>query len=124
MKIIEQVPCQSCPYRKGAPVGLWDPQHFLELYVAEMSQTGAMYGCHKYGKRPTAEQSFCAGWLLDQRRRGVRNIGLRMYMADDRLRASFEQLDAGGLELYPDVGSMCAANGVPVPPGDPEDRAR
>lgn len=123
MKIIEREPCAKCPYRVDAPRGLWDPHEFLQLYVNEMRQTGATYACHKYGKVEPAERSYCVGWLLDQRRRGVRNVGLRLRLAVvPEFGDELATLSDGGHELFPDIGSMCRANGVPVPAGDAERR--
>ena len=77
---IEASPCQTCPYRQDAPLGSWDPQHFVDV-LRHDHPMGAMWGCHKYARKQV--QSFCAGWLLDQLRRNYPSLQLRVRMLDD-----------------------------------------
>ena len=108
---VERTPCSSCPYRQDVPTGVWDPQHFLDVLKADAEPfRGAMWGCHKYVKKE--EQSFCAGWLLDQRRRNFPSIQLRLrMMTDDALaRDLCEVLTDQGHTLYDSINDMCRAN--------------
>jgi hypothetical protein len=74
---------------------------------------GNMFGCHEYNKRPPAEHRPCGGWLLDQKRRGVPNIPLRMALSrNPKALACFNAISSAGLKLFRTLLSMCRANGV------------
>lgn len=107
-------PCKSCPYRKDATIELWQKVEFEDLLKSEERFMGAIYGCHKYRFRPKTEVAMCAGWFLDQKKRGYPSIALRMSLMVSGLDA--DQIDAlvtdGGHRLYSSVKAMCAANGV------------
>ncbi len=121
-------PCASCPYRKSSQRALWSPVEFENLLEHDKEiapglglSTGASFGCHKFRNRPGEEQDYCAGWLLDQKRRGLPNVQLRMKLgaiagtgADDPL----EEVTDGGFDLFSTIEEMSAYNGVPVPEGD------
>lgn len=107
-------PCPSCPYRKDAKLAKWHRNHFQDL-LEQNHIFGAMYGCHGTAKKETP--SFCAGWFLDQIRRGVPNIPLRIFLMElgraqpdlsyDEFVDSFTD---GGNELYDSIEEMCEAN--------------
>lgn len=108
MKFDTRTPCGSCPYRIDAPLGLWDEQHFRDLERNDADEIfGAIYGCHATRKR--GEPSVCAGWLLDQIRRGIPSIQMRLALARDR-RLDLEELSDGGHVLYDSIADMVAAN--------------
>jgi hypothetical protein len=108
-----KTPCENCPYRKDAPRKLWDREEFERLLETEADQIVATYACHKQGGLPDAERGFCAGWLLDQRARGLPSIALRMkVLTDGEAAAALEVVSDGGHALYPSVEAMCRANGV------------
>lgn len=115
LEIIEKKPCQTCPYRRDVPTGTWHPEEFVKLARNDRNDFGALYGCHKYGKSEGA-RSFCAGWLLDQRRRGYPAMQLRLrVITQPGMLEEVESISADGLDLYPSIAAMCAANGVRVP---------
>lgn len=63
----------------------------------------------KYARKQV--QSFCAGWLLDQRRRNYPSLQLRVRMLDDVFAQQVvETLTDAGLELFPSIKDMCIAN--------------
>lgn len=103
-------PCEKCPYRRDAPIGLWAREEFERLLESDVDTLGVMYGCHK------GNGHFCAGWLLDQRARDFPSVALRARKAIDReLAVGLRRLHAGGHELYDSVEEMCAANGARPP---------
>lgn len=103
-------PCEKCPYRCDAPVGLWSPQEFERLLASDLDPDGVIYGCHK------RNGDLCAGWLLDQRERGVPSVALRSRLAvDPELASGLRDVHDGGHELYDSVEAMCEANGVTAP---------
>jgi len=112
-------PCKSCPYRKDAKLKRWHPVEFIRLLQQDQPipgtdvSMGSMFGCHEYNKRPPEEHRPCAGWLLDQKRRGVPNIPLRLTLGQNpAARACFEAISSAGLKLFRTIQSMCRANGV------------
>jgi len=51
-------PCSNCPYRKDAPLRLWDKYEFKKLLQYESDMIGTVYKCHKQNG------SICVGWLM------------------------------------------------------------
>jgi hypothetical protein len=106
-------PCKSCPYRKDAPKGLWDPSEFQNLLSTERDMFGAVFACHGEAKKPPKERQMCAGWLLDQKARNVPSIRLRMLLSsDERSQDLYNRVSGEGLKLYLSIEAMCKANGV------------
>lgn len=107
-------PCASCPYRTDAPRGHWSREEFRGLLASENTTLGAVYACHGHAKVEPKERGICAGWLLDQRRRNVPSIRLRMLLAtnDAAAQAMRDATPGDGVKLYPTVKAMCRANGV------------
>jgi hypothetical protein len=103
----QRTPCADCPYRKDAPLKLWDRAEFVDLLASERSQFGKLYGCHKQNGNA------CIGWLLDQRKNGVGSIALRMRLITKPEAArQFEECHSGGAKMFVSVAAMCRANGV------------
>lgn len=122
-------PCKSCPYRKDSKLKLWHPSEFVNLLKQDACipgtdvSMGAMFGCHEYNKRPPETHRPCAGWLLDQKRRGLPNLNLRLTLSRNPLAAAcFEAVSSAGLKLFRTMVAMCRANGVRPPASsvDPE----
>lgn len=106
-------PCASCPYRKDAPIRLWHKVEFKKVLVQDADPMGAIFGCHEFNKRPTEEQRPCAGWLLDQKRRNVPNLQLRIKLwRNEQAAKCFNALSPKGLKLFRTIKAMCRANGV------------
>lgn len=58
---IRKTPCESCPYRRDCPSGVWHETEYLKLaeYDKETSeQPQAIFCCHTSGKG-----TVCRGWL-------------------------------------------------------------
>ena len=105
-------PCGSCPYRKDAPLELWHRQEYESVYASEHAECigGSVFGCHATLKK---DPEVCAGWLLDQKRRGIPSIPLRLrLMRLPDARAALDEVTDGGHETYDSALEMCAANGV------------
>lgn len=106
-------PCENCPYRKDAPRRLWHRSEFEGVLAAEQSEFGKVYSCHKQVVLATEERGFCAGWLLDQKKRGLPSIALRLaLMHEPNDAAVLKSVNSDGLEMFPTVKAMCRANGV------------
>jgi len=116
----QKQPCKGCPFRRDTPVGIWDWSHYVELQEQDADElNGSLFACHKYRLLPTAERRPCAGWLLDQRRRHLPSIRLRIALiSKPAARALLEEVRDGGCPLYDSVDEMCEANvGQPAPEG-------
>lgn len=114
MKILERQPCKTCPYRQDTPVGIWHPAEFAKLAASDRHDFSPLYACHKYGKAEASDRSMCAGWLLDQMRRNVPSLMLRIKLLDGVLAEQAVAVTDGGHDLYPSIADMCRANGVDV----------
>lgn len=102
-------PCGSCPYRVDVPVGTWHREEFENLLANDADElSGGVFGCHRFRLRPEKAE-VCAGWFLDQKRRGFPSIQLRLMLM--RL-AEQPVVTDGGHELYGTMKKMCLANGV------------
>jgi len=108
-------PCENCPYRIDAPRRLWAAAEFENVLAKESEPLGTTFGCHKQAELPRTERGLCAGWLLDQKKRGVPSIALRLELSTDaEALAAFEAVTNGGHPMFRSVASMCTANGVPA----------
>jgi hypothetical protein len=107
-------PCENCPYRTDAPRGYWHKTEFESVLAGEADPMGKTFSCHKQVDIEPKDRGLCAGWLLDQKARGIPSISLRMTLIHDKSAgAALEAVTAEGLEMFPDVASMCIANGIP-----------
>lgn len=102
-------PCRSCPYRVDVPVKTWHREEFENLLANDADErNGGVFGCHRFRLRPQ-EAEVCAGWFLDQQRRGFPSIKLRLVL----MRLSEQPVVTdGGCQLYSTMKKMCRANGV------------
>lgn len=98
-------PCACCPYRRDAPLGKWHASHFLELAENDRKQFGPVYSCHCRDGNP------CVGWVLDQRRRGLPCITLRLQLAmEPKFVELLNEATDGGHEMFPSIAAMSVAN--------------
>lgn len=61
MSSIRRAPCDSCPYRRDVPSGVWASEEYekLRLYDADTAyQPTAAFHCH------TTAAEYCHGWAL------------------------------------------------------------
>jgi hypothetical protein len=72
-----------------------------------------LFACHKDKQKPSAAQGLCVGWMLDQRRRDVQSIALRLALAcgedRDALFRQFEEM-TGDDECYQSVEELVRLN--------------
>jgi hypothetical protein len=102
-------PCGSCPYRRDAEIELWDESEFERVLEHDRNElAGSVFLCHKFRRTPEIG-TVCAGWFLDQQRRGYPSIRLRMLLMKQ---TEQPQVTDGGHELYDSIEEMCAENGV------------
>lgn len=104
-------PCANCPYRTDAPRALWDREEFRRLLETETEEDpaagaalGAVYACHKQNG------SICVGWLMDQDRRHLPSIRLRMALLQEEVGAGYLDRLRSPAPLYPSVQAMVRAN--------------
>lgn len=103
-------PCASCPYRRSAPLGLWDRAEFENLLRNDHS-FGRTFACHLDGPLPPEERTLCRGWLADQKRRGLPNLHLRVNLiTDPAAGALYDALDEQDPDLYASIEEMCDEN--------------
>ncbi len=104
-------PCAACPYRRDTPTGVWSPEEYERLLANDGHDMGATYGCHLNSARPESEGEPCAGWLADQKRRGVPSIRLRMVLMTTPDAATlYEKIDDKDPSLYGSIEEMVRAN--------------
>jgi Family of unknown function (DUF6283) len=111
MKWNTREPCKSCPYRRDSRTAFWDKIEFETLLKNDRDpMLGAVYGCHETRKHPIP--AICAGWLLDQKSRGLPSIQLRIQLIKfgDEAGECLEQVSSGGHALYDSVEEMIEAN--------------
>lgn len=113
MKPHMAAPCENCPYRKDAPRRMWHRKEFESVLQAEQSELGSTFACHKHANLAKKKRGFCAGWLLDQVKRGLPSIQLRLYLiTHPEAVAALDEVSDGGHEMFATVEEMCRANGV------------
>ena len=106
-----KTPCKSCPYRKDAPLAFWNEAEFLNLERTEADQMGAVFGCHQDGKKPKDEVGVCVGWLLNQKKRGLPSMRLRLALIKDRqLTEQANLVHSKGIRMFRTVSAMVKAN--------------
>lgn len=112
MKWTIESPCKSCPYRKDSPLALWDNAEFENLLFHDADPLhGNMFACHATRHRPQSEREPCAGWLLDQKRRRVPSIRLRLtLMHHPEAVKCLETVTSGGHRLFRTIQAMSRAN--------------
>lgn len=104
-------PCANCPYRKDAPLAYWDKSHYLSVAEGEVDGlAGQVFACHGHIKLKPKDRGFCAGWLLDQKERGVPSIPLRLMLhADDEALAAFKTVKST-VPMFKTAMDMVKAN--------------
>jgi hypothetical protein len=97
-------PCNNCPYRTDAPLKLWSIEEFQDLVMNDAEYLGVTYLCHK------KDGSACVGWLMDQARRDLPSIALRIEMSKHDVSADFLDSLRSPAPLYDNIQQMCEAN--------------
>ncbi len=97
-------PCKNCPYRKDAPLQLWDKFEFEKLLQEDKKQFGGTYKCHKNNG------SCCKGWLMDQDKRYFPNINLRLALTQNGITRTYLDKLKSRPPLYDNIKQMALAN--------------
>tara|TARA_R110000772_G_scaffold35637_4_gene85805 strand:+ start:21739 stop:22104 length:366 start_codon:yes stop_codon:yes gene_type:complete len=97
-------PCGSCPYRKDSKLATWDKTEFEKLLEFDKDYIGKTYKCHKN------DGSCCKGWLMNQDKRSLPSIALRIMLSKEEV--SFEYLDSLNCEseMFETIEEMAEAN--------------
>lgn len=105
-------PCASCPYRRSSKLALWRFSEFENLLRTEADVIGSIFNCHSDGELPRDEQGVCVGWLLDQKRRGLPSIMLRIALGrpDGYFHRALRRARTPRGGLYASVLEMVTAN--------------
>jgi Family of unknown function (DUF6283) len=99
------IPCNTCPYRRDTPSGIWAPEEYAKLpeYDREDNQPIALFHCHNEGAigKPTV----CRGWVSCHQ---FDSIAIRLAVCKERLTA--DQVTAScSVPLYSSGAEACAA---------------
>jgi hypothetical protein len=101
--------CSNCPYRKDAPLQLWDIYEFEKLLNDAKASygLGAIYDCHKNNG------SICKGWLVNQLENDIPSNTLRIVLRTSQTKQ--EELDTvldanKDIEMYKSIEEMSFAN--------------
>lgn len=97
-------PCKSCPYRKDAPLQLWDKYEFDKLLKQDKEMFGGNYKCHKNNG------SCCKGWLINQDKRGLPNINLRLQLLKQGITREYLESLKCKAEMFATIEEMAEAN--------------
>lgn len=99
-----KAPCKDCPYRTDAPLKKWDKAEYEGLIKNEENVFSPMYLCHK--KNGTG----CKGWLMDQYRRNLPNMVLRMALIKNKPPLNYFEKLRSPVKLYANITEMVNAN--------------
>lgn len=97
-------PCSSCPYRKDAPLQLWDKYEFEKLLKEDKEMFGGTYKCHKNNG------SCCKGWLMNQDSRNFPNLNLRIQLSKHGIARQYLDSLKSKAPLFESIEKMCVAN--------------
>lgn len=97
-------PCKNCPYRKDAPLALWHIDEFKKLLDAEVTMFGKVFKCHK------GDGCVCVGWLMDQDKRRLPCIALRMELSKHKITPEYLDALKSPSPLFESIREMCIAN--------------
>lgn len=112
-------PCANCPFRRTAQLAYWHPAEYVGLALMERDEEnpeGPLFQCHKDRTKPQQERQLCVGWLMDQRRKGLPSIALRVRMTrDPGLRLQYGEMPQDDGFLYESVQELVDANAAVDP---------
>ncbi len=97
-------PCKSCPYRKDAPLQLWNKKEFLDVLINEKSELGVIYACHK------KNGSTCIGWLMMQDKNRFPSIMLRLKLSRENVTREYLDKLHCSSEMFDTTEEMVKAN--------------
>lgn len=77
-------PCESCPYRRDVPSGVWSEEEYDKLVRYDeptYSQPTELFQCHQNG-RDDDKARLCGGWVATH---GDHSLGLRLAVVTGRV---------------------------------------
>lgn len=99
-----ETPCGSCPYRKDAKEAHWHKIEFEKLLKTDKDYIGKTYKCHKN------DGSCCRGWLMNQDKRNLPSIALRLALSKEGItREYLDKLNCQS-EMFDTIEEMAIAN--------------
>lgn len=106
-------PCESCPYRRDAPSGVWAAAEYVKLLAYDLDtafQPKLLFLCHQNIAEGDRAR-LCAGWVgcHGGELLALRLAGVSGEMSDADLRASFDYRSP--VSLF-DSGAAAAEHGV------------
>lgn len=102
---VHRNPCQSCPYRKDVPSGVWHPDEYVKLLEYDKDtaeQPLAVFMCHS----GDAEHTLCRGWLECH---GDQLLSLRLALI--RGQFTFDAIGVCDVEIF-DTALEAAEHGM------------
>ena len=112
-------PCQSCPYRRDVPSGIWDATEYAKLpeYDREtFDQPHGLFQCHQ-NDAGDPRARICAGWVAVH---GSELLALRIAVSTNRVDASVMEYSTD-VPVWPS-GQAAAEHGL-ADVDDPSDPA-
>ena len=97
-------PCNTCPYRRSTPPGIWAPDEYAKLPAydrrpGDVTAEGATFHCHQ--ENATGVATVCRGWL-----------GAHPDSFAVRLAVAVGLLDSDDINALPDVDPTLYASGA------------
>lgn len=115
-------PCQSCPYRRDVPSGVWAASEYAKLGAYDRdtaAQPAEMFLCHQ-NPPESAQSRLCAGWVgcHGDQLLALRLAGARRDLPPEVVRAAMNYISP--VPLF-ESGAAAARHGVRdlVAPGQP-----
>lgn len=102
-------PCESCPYRRDVPSGVWSAEEYEKLPAYDRdtwAQPGALFQCHQHDQEDGGAR-LCAGWVACH---GQELLSLRLAIARDHVDPSVMDYTTD-VEVF-DSGTEAAAHGM------------
>ena len=102
-------PCESCPYRRDVPSGIWAEEEYSKLieYDREtFDQPHGLFQCHQNGHGDPRAR-LCAGWVAVH---GDRLLALRIAAATNRIAPEVLEYSTD-VPLWP-TGAAAAEHGM------------
>ncbi|MFJ3439008.1 DUF6283 family protein [Streptomyces cyaneofuscatus] len=104
-----QRPCESCPYRRDVPAGIWASEEYAKLrrYDAETPhQPVRLFQCHQ-SDAESAARRVCAGWAGCHE--GADLLALRLAVLEGRIDATTYRAVVEYVSPVPLFSSGCEA---------------
>lgn len=104
---INRAPCQSCPYRRDVPSGIWAAEEYDKILPFDNEtpfQPQNVFLCHQ------ADGCLCRGWL-DVHGSGLLGVRLACARGTMRYEAVGKALDEGPAVPVFDTAAQAAAHG-------------